>query len=377
MVKKVIIAGAGGIGRACALMLLQKYKKEILITLADVDANQLTAARQWISGGLDHDLGKLILQDLSEVDTDTWTPEMDLLLDCTPGRFAVHMAKVSLRSGAHYANLTEWIQATEEILDLAKNASSGFALQTGLAPGFINLYARRLIRHFEKTHPDAPPSEVKMRVGALSRYASSPAFYAFTWSPVGVSAEYLNDSEVLRDSRCVRVPALSQREQLLIDGEWYEADLTSGGAADLPEYFEHKIQTLDYKSLRYPGHFDWAKKIVEETPGVSPAVLTGRFMTEVPFHDEDRILLYVSVAGSGEDKRKYEMVRHREILPLHKNQIRLSAIQRTTAASLAQTAELLLKGKISGPLLQSQYPLDEFLNGSFIRDHYGDVTHDF
>src|SRR5699024_6668303 len=120
-------------GRACAMMLLEKYKEEILITLADVDPEQLAAARRWISGGLDHDANQLILQDLSAVDTDTWTPDTDLLLDCTPGRFAVHMAKISLRAGAHYANLTEWIQATEEILDLAKNASSGFALQTGLA----------------------------------------------------------------------------------------------------------------------------------------------------------------------------------------------------------------------------------------------------
>src|SRR5699024_82788 len=186
---------------------------------------------------------QLILQDLSAVDTDTWTPDTDLLLDCTPGRFAVHMAKISLRADAHYANLTEWIQATEEILDLAKNSSSGFALQTGLAPGFINLYARRLIRHFEETHPDVPPSEVRMRVGALSRYASSPAFYAFTWSPVGVSAEYLNDSEVLRDFRRIRQPALSQREHLMIDGARFEADLTSGAAADLAPYFASNVET--------------------------------------------------------------------------------------------------------------------------------------
>lgn len=376
MMKKVIIAGAGGIGRACALMLLEKYGEKIEIFLADIDRTQMEAAKNWIYKGLDQRNAEIHHLDLSQVNIDSWTPDTDLLLDCTPGRFATQMAKAAYRSQAHYANLTEWVAATEEIIQLAKESTSAFALQTGLAPGFVNLYALKLIEHFTIKYPDAKPQTVKMRVGALSRYASSPSFYAFTWSPEGVSAEYLNDSEVIHDYKCTKKPALSDREQLMIDGELFEADLTSGGAANLPHFLENKIQNLDYKSLRYPGHFDWAQQLIRDTPQINPSRLTSRFMEKTPFHEEDRIIIYVSVNGT-DDEKSIELVRHREVLPLRKNQVFLSAIQRTTAASLAQTAELLLSDQFSGPLLQSDYPIDEFLNGSFIRDHYGDISIDF
>src|SRR5690625_7248719 len=81
-------------------------------------------------------------------------------------------------------------------------------------------------------------------------------------------------------------------------------------------------------------------------------------MERIPFHEEDRIIIYVSVSGV-EDQKTVELVRHKEVLPLLKNQVYLSAIQRTTAAALAQTAELLLTDQFSGPLLQSDYPRSE------------------
>src|SRR5690625_5789093 len=108
----------------------------------------------------------------------------------------------------------------------------------------------------------------------------------------------------------------------MIDGELFEADLTSGGPADLPQFSEDQIQTLDYKSLRYPGHFDWAQELIRETPQIDAARLTSRFMERIPFHEEDRIIIYVSVSGV-EDQKTVELVRHKEVLPLLKNQVYL------------------------------------------------------
>lgn len=375
---KITVAGAGGIGRACALFLLEEHSDRIELTLADVNRDQLEDAGRWIetaAGGLPEQLHTF---DLSAIDQSTWTPDTDLLLDCTPGQYASSIAGAALRADAHYANLTELTAATREITELAKDARSGFALQTGLAPGFINQYARKLIELFDRTHPDAEIHTVKMRVGALSRYASSPAFYAFTWNPRGVSAEYLNDSEGLQDFRLIRIPGLSRRERLIIDGEVFEADNTSGGASDLPKFYENKIAALDYKTIRYPGHFDWIKKLISDHPHPpTPDELTTILLQEIPFHERDRIILYAAVQGRRKDGREIEIVRHREVLPVRKNGIHISAIQRTTASSLAQTAEILLSGEFSGILLQSQYPLDRYLSGKHIRNHYGEVSEDF
>jgi hypothetical protein len=71
-------------------------------------------------------------------------------------------------------------------------------------------------------------------------------------SPVGVATEYLKDTIVLRDYVKTTLPSLSERANIIIDGITYEEDLTSGGAADLPDALSGKVCSLDYKTLRYP-----------------------------------------------------------------------------------------------------------------------------
>jgi saccharopine dehydrogenase-like NADP-dependent oxidoreductase len=83
-----------------------------------------------------------------------------------------------------------------------------------------------------------------MRVGALAQMTESPHYYGFTWSSIGVATEYVKDSEAVRNHEIVRLPSLSERETIIINGRRYEADLTSGGAADLPQAYKDRIRIL-------------------------------------------------------------------------------------------------------------------------------------
>ncbi len=372
MNKKIIIAGAGGIGRACGLILLQHFGSDIDLTLADINEKQCDQAEAWIQAGLSSSvtITKTVLPSNPQ---DHWNPSGDLLLDCTPGKFAAEMAMVALRNQMHYANLTENVPATKKIYEIAKNASTGFALQTGLAPGFINQLGRLTVEHFKEKHPQQTIESIKMRVGALSQYASSPGFYAFIWNPMGVSTEYLNESEVIDNFKKVTKPSLSAREQIIINGVCYEADLTSGGAADLPDFYEGKVRELNYKTLRYPGHFEYIDQLKHELGhDLSIESLLRRMKKEIPVQDQDRVLIYCSVSEKDETGKYYEIIRHHEIRPAQYGAVRLTAIQRATAGALAQTAILLLSDRFRGLLTQSRYPLEEFLNGDIIREHYGD-----
>jgi hypothetical protein len=51
----------------------------------------------------------------------------------------------------------------------------------------------------------------------------------------------------------------------------------------------------------------------------------------------------------------------------------LRAIQTTTAAPLAQAAQLLLETPLSGVVLQSQIDPIQFLNGNYILNVYGKI----
>ena len=272
----------------------------------------------------------------------------------------------------HYANLTENLPSTREIYQIAKDANRGFALQTGLAPGFINQLARITARQYKTRHPECNLDSIKMRVGSLSQFASSPGFYAFVWNPKGVTTEYLNDCEVIQEYRKSIVSPLTDRESIVINGISYEADLTSGGAADLPTYYNGKIKELNYKTLRYPGHYDYINKLKSDLgDNLSKDTLLQKMIKDIPFQHQDKVIICCCVSGKDEKTQKEELTHYTEILPAKYGNIQLTAIQRATAGALAQTALLLLTDRFKGVLTQSQYPLDEFLNGSIIQEHYG------
>ena len=105
-----------------------------------------------------------------------------------------------------------------------------------------------------------------MRVGALGRNAVGPHFYNFTWSPIGVATEYIKPTEVVRNHEFKTMPSLSERRTIWVDGLLLEEDLTSGGAADIPQAYQKQIANIDYKTFRYPGHWDWVDEQIKNMP---------------------------------------------------------------------------------------------------------------
>ncbi|MEX2592444.1 MAG: saccharopine dehydrogenase C-terminal domain-containing protein [Anditalea sp.] len=377
--KRIIIVGSGGIGRACGLILLRHYKEEnIRLALADIDQDQCLDSISWIERGLGKSISSIEVMPINDKSLKNWNPSGDILLDCTPGACCLAVAEVAVRNQMHYANLSEHIFETKKIIKLVNGNSKGFILQTGLAPGFINIFTIKLILSFEESHPDIPIENVKMRVGALSSCVSSPSYYAFTWSPAGVSTEYLNDAEVLKDGKVQFVKPLSEREELFIEGEFFEADFTSGGSSDLPNYYQNKIKNLEYKSLRYPGHYSWINQLKKKLGNKLDAEsLKWEMLNQTSFQENDRVLIYASVIGRNKLGYWIEKNKYLEVRPAQFNGVMMSAIQRTTASALAQSAELLLQDKIRGSVLQSKMPIDEFLTGTFVEEHYGTCFNDF
>src|SRR5699024_5777758 len=131
-----------------------------------------------------------------------------------------------------------------KIINLAKNANTGFVLQTGLAPGYIDLLGHALFQQFCKDFNVNKVDKLEMKVGALTINAVAPHYYGFTWSPVGVATEYLKDTILNRNYKKTTLPSLSERATIIIDGTTYEEDLTSGGAADLPDALAGKVARL-------------------------------------------------------------------------------------------------------------------------------------
>ncbi|SFS65811.1 Saccharopine dehydrogenase C-terminal domain-containing protein [Zhouia amylolytica] len=371
---KIVIMGAGGIARAVALILTEWSTVTPTIFIGNRTLSKAQNFVKWIEDGLTRPC-TLKSFPLSESGI---SKEMinvfkqgDILLDCLPGTEAPRMASYAKNYNLHYANLTEYVEETDKIKDIAKDASTGFILQTGLAPGYIDVLGNYLFEEFCNDFEVNTVDRLELKVGALTKNAVAPHFYGFTWSPVGVATEYLEEAEVIRNYKKTKLPSLSERDAIIINGITYEADLTSGGAADLPDALAGKVASMDYKTIRFPGHYAWVEEQIKNASDIKE--LQAVMESQVPHIEDDQIIIYAAVQGKDHKGilRRREIVK--QILPQKIGKYQLRAIQTTTATPLIQSAQLLLETNIKGVLLQSKLDTRSFLNGGFITPVYGNV----
>lgn len=372
----IIIAGAGGIAEAAALILIEWREVTPNLFIGNRTLSKAKKVAHWVENGSTKPCSiKPFLLPENGITTEMTSilQEADIILDCLPGSLAPKMAQLAKENNLHYANLTEYVDETNEIIALAKNAQTGFILQTGLAPGYIDLLAHGLFQQFCSDYKVNSVHNLEFKVGALTKHAVAPHYYGFTWSPVGVATEYLKDTIVLRDYNKTILPSLSERATIIIDGITYEEDLTSGGAADLPDALTGKVGTLDYKTLRFPGHYAWVQKQINTKDDTVTAIqkLQHKMEIAIPHIEDDQIILYAAVEG----KDIEGVLRRREIaktiLPQKVGKHYLRAIQTTTAAPLVQAAQLLLETNPRGVILQSQIDSVAFLKGIYVSRVYG------
>jgi saccharopine dehydrogenase-like NADP-dependent oxidoreductase len=373
----VIIAGAGGIAKALALILAEWSPRQLKIWIGN---RTLEKAEQLVRWAQKSCTNKTDIQAFHLPEEGPYTEELhaiferaSILLDCLPGSQAPRMAQIAVDFNMHYANLTEYVKETEQIKELARHSDKAFVLQSGLAPGFINVLAHGMFQDFCQAHGVDKVDEVQMRVGALSRHAAPPTYYGFTWSPVGVATEYVKPAIVIRHGKKTSLPSLSERREIRIEGLAYEEDLTSGGAADLPDALEGKVTSLDYKTIRYPGHYAWITEQMDEIGDGNNQIelLQAKMEAFIPHLEDDLVIVYAAVQGidrRGALRREEKSFR---IFPSKVGNARLRAIQTTTAGPMAEVALMLLgEHDHKGIVLQSMIDASRFLSGAIIKKIY-------
>ncbi len=375
MTNKIFIAGSGGIGNAVAILLREWATNPIEVYLGDVSEANLNKTKTFVTN-----LSKrespvntvLMTKDGINDAMKSAFDECGILLDCSPGSHAPRMAQFAKDFKMHYANLTEYVAETDAVINIAEGAETGFVVQTGLAPGFINVLAMSLYNEFVEKYENEKVERIGMKVGALSIHAHAPHFYGFTWSPIGVATEYVKTALVVRDFERVQLPALSERERIIINGFVYEADLTSGGAADLPEFFNGKAKNLDYKTLRHEGHYEWVEGLIKKLPFDEnlPQNLEDVMLEKVPSVEDDFVIVHSSVEGFDLQGKRRMVEKAFHIKPLELNGHFLRAIQTTTAAPLVECADMLASNKYKGVVMQSDIDPKEFLTGKFVSRVY-------
>jgi saccharopine dehydrogenase-like NADP-dependent oxidoreductase len=275
------------------------------------------------------------------------------------------IAEAAARAGVHYLDLTEDVASTRRVKELAQGGESAFIPQCGLAPGFVSIVANDLARRFDTLE------SVRMRVGALPQYPSNALNYNLTWSTDGVINEYCEPCEAIVDGVLVSVPPLEEREEFSLDGITYEAFNTSGGLGTLCETFRGKVRTLNYRTIRYPGHAAIMKALLNDL-GLRDRrdVLKDILENALPATLQDVVVIFVTVSG----RRNGRLLQESYANKIYSHMIggmMLSAIQITTASGICAVLDLLAEGKLptKGFVRQEDITLDAFLANRFGRNY--------
>jgi saccharopine dehydrogenase-like NADP-dependent oxidoreductase len=353
--KDILVIGAGKIGQVAAELLAAAPGTGYRVTLADCSVGALAQARcaaQITTRVLDIEDGAA----LRAAATGRFA-----VLSAAPFHLTHRIAEAAREVNAHYLDLTEDVASTRQIRALACGANRAFVPQCGLAPGFVSIVAADLARRFDRL------DSVRMRVGALPAYPSNALNYNLTWSTEGVINEYIEPCEAIVDGRRCEVPALEEREEFTLDGVLYEAFNTSGGLGTLAETLEGRVRTLNYRTIRYPGHAAIMKALLhdlrlKDRRGLLQDILENA----VPATMQDVVVIFVTVSGWRDGRLMQETYARKIYSQMLAGRMR-SAIQVTTASSACAMVDLLALGHLpqSGFVRQEDVALDRFLGNRF------------
>lgn len=283
------------------------------------------------------------------------------VIHAAPFFLTAGIARAALEAGVHYLDLTEDVESTRQVCDMAAGASAAFVPQCGLAPGFITLLAADLLSRFDRLR------DVRLRVGALPQFPSNALGYNLTWSTEGLINEYCEPCQAIVNGERTTVRALEDCERFALDGVSYEAFNTSGGLGSLCDTLDGRVRNLDYRSIRYPGHAALMRVLLDDLRLRDRRDLLRELLEHaVPTTRQDVVIIFVTVCGYRQDRLEQE-TDVRKVYGQTVAGYRRSAIQITTAASICAVLELLVQHRLPsrGLIRQEAIPLPDFLGNRF------------
>jgi len=346
MMQNIAVVGLGKVGSLVAILLSKSFN------VHGFDSQPVNDSYPFQSSIInieDKDLTKKQLKDF------------DAVVSCLPYKYNIVIAQTAHQLGIHYFDLTEDIKTSVEIKKLSETSKGVMAPQCGLAPGYIGIIGYDLVKKFDKLR------DVELRVGALPRYPNGLLGYSFNWSPAGVINEYIEDAEVIYNGKRKYVSSLMGLETINIEGREYEAFYTSGGLGTLCQTLDGKVDTLNYKTIRYPGHARLMRFLITELIMKDKKEELEEILTIAkPPVKEDMVHVYAAVEGWQGDKLFREEFFH-TYLPQTIDGQEYRAISWTTAASVCSVVELVHNEKTAhkGYLKQEEINLDDFLSTSY------------
>ena len=356
----VLVLGAGKIGSLITCLLAESKDYAIHLGTLNVDDAAKLVEECSLQGV---EIFKLDARDEVALDRYMADNRFNAVVSCLPYYCNPLVADLAAKYKFNYFDLTEDVEVTRHIEKLSAGRENVFMPQCGLAPGFISIVANDLIKRFDKL------DTVKMRVGALPVNPNNTLKYSLTWSTDGLINEYGNVCYGIENGEMAALLPLEGLETITLDGVLYEAFNTSGGLGTLAETYAGQVQSMNYKTMRYPGHCKEIKLLMNDLKLNEDRDTLKRILENaVPRTLQDVVLVYVAVSGM-RDGSYFEENYVKKVYPQTIAGKLWSSIQVTTASGLCAVLDIVLShaSQYKGFVCQEDIDFNDMLANRFGR----------
>lgn len=342
---KVLVFGSGMMGQAIAYDLC-KYSNFDNIAVADRDRKAIQSAEKFLNK---EEIDFLALDVEKTNDVNKHFQNYDVVISAVPYKFNYALAKIAIETKTHFLDLGGNNNIVEKERSLSKKAKkNGVTIipDCGLAPGLTSVITRDIVEQMNSI------DYVKLRVGGLPINPKPPLNYQIVFSPYGLINEYVENAIVLDHGRIIQKKSMTELETIEFPEPFGEMEsfLTSGGCSTLPHTYKDKIKYLDYKTIRYSGHcekfktlldlgFSEEKEIKIGEQKVVPRDLFAMLLVKsLPSNEKDVVLLKILSEGTKDNEKihlEYTMIDYYD----EENDI--TAMMRTTGYPISITAQMI------------------------------------
>lgn len=249
------VVGAGRQGTAAAYDLAIHGDADAIL-LADANLARARAAARRVNALARTDVARGARVDVTKgASFQRAVTGSDVIVSAVPYRYNLGLTRGAIAVKASMVDLggnTAIVRRQLALDRSARRASVAIVPDCGMGPGAnvsLAIHAMGLLDE---------PREVRVYDGGLPADPKPPWNYALTFNVQGLTNEYTGSAVFLRGGKVAEVPALTEPEEVDVPALGrLEALVTSGGLSTMPWTFEGRLQILENKTLRYPGH--WAQ----------------------------------------------------------------------------------------------------------------------
>lgn len=347
---KILVLGAGRMGHGAVYDLVHNSPDVESVTVADFDLKKAEHISEQI------DPAKVVPRHLDAAnyaDAAALMRGHDAAISCVNYWYNAGLSRAAIETGVNFCDLGGNNYVVDEQLALdeeARAAGINIIPDCGLAPGMVSVLAMHGAGRFDAVE------EIHIRVGGLPQDPQPPLDYQLVFSVEGLINEYIEAARVIRDGKIAEVESMTELESLSFEGfPPLEAFQTSGGTSTLPDTFLGKIRELDYKTIRYAGHCEKFKTMIDlglcrsdemevDSLKIKPRRVFGELLQKnLPADGPDYVLVRLEFSGT-KDVRK-QTLRY-DIVDKHDEQTGLSAMMRTTAFPASIIAQMAARGEV-------------------------------